>query len=91
MDRIDKINNSRKNLNDNINNEQKLFITSLEKVFSTDFGIAFGKYLIKYCQVFTPEDTANTQKMFENSVKRKVYLELIRPYLSSETRIKLEQ
>lgn len=90
MARIDEIEQRKKDNDKRIKEEQELFVKSLEKVFSTDFGVVFGKYLIKYCQVFTPEDTANPQKMIENAGKRKVYLELIRPYLSKELKIELE-
>lgn len=91
MSKIDEI-ESRKELKESMTKEQlDAFVRSINGIFSTEFGIHFGKLLIKYCRVFSPDNTANPQQMLEDAGKRKVYLEFIRPYLDKDIKSKLEE
>lgn len=55
------------------------------RLFTSDDGKLFAKYLIRFCQVFEVDNSANPAKLLEDNGKKKVYLNLIRPYLTIET------
>jgi hypothetical protein len=58
---------------------------ALNRLLNTDDGKLLAKYLIKFCRVFAPDNSSNQIELVENNGKRKVYLELIRPYLFNQT------
>jgi hypothetical protein len=62
----------------------------LEIVFNSPAGLYFAVKLLKYCGIYTYDQNLNPAKMVEDAGKRRVYLELIRPYLSKETLMKVE-
>lgn len=62
----------------------------LNRIFTSDDGKLFAKYLLRHCGIFNKEDSTNHIKMIENIGKRNVYLELIRPYLDVLTRSEIE-
>ena len=57
----------------------------INRLLSTEDGKLLAKYLIKFCKVFTPDNSENQIQLVESNGKRKVYLELIRPYLFNQT------
>lgn len=63
------------------------FKDALNRIFSSSDGQFVAKYLIKYCKVF---GTSTQHNMMEDQGKRKVYLELIRPYLDVTIRKDIE-
>jgi hypothetical protein len=63
---------------------------TINRLLSTEDGKLLAKYLIKFCRVFTPDNSSNQIELVENNGKRKVYLELIRPYLFNQTKKDIE-
>lgn len=59
-------------------------------VFSSPEGQYFAKYLIKYINIHGWGDCKNPNQLLEDNGKRRVYLELIRPYLDETTRKAIE-
>lgn len=59
-------------------------------LFASPNGKLLAKYLLRYCNVFSIDSTSNNVMMIENNGKRKVYLELIRPFLTAEVRSFIE-
>ncbi len=64
---------------------------ALEKIFTSEDGKIFYKYLARYCRLHTVEEGLNTVRMVEDNGKRSVFLKGIRPFLSKSTLIKLEE
>lgn len=62
----------------------------LNIVFSSPAGKEFGKYLLRYCGIFTFDKVLNPAKLVEDRGKRAVYLDLIRPYLEKTVKMELE-
>lgn len=63
---------------------------ALNRLFSSRDGRFFLKKLIRYCGIYSFDKTLNPAKLIENDGKRKVYLEMIRPYLEPDVIAKLE-
>ncbi len=63
---------------------------AINRMLMTEDGKLFAKYLIKYCVVFKPSNAQNQIQLVEENCKRKVYLELFRPYLFSKTKQEIE-
>lgn len=55
--------------------------TVLNRLFSSPDGQYFLKGLIKYSKIHSFDNPTNPAKLVEDEGKRKVYLELIRPFL----------
>ncbi len=64
---------------------------SLNRIFSSPDGKLFLKKIVKYCGINTFDTQLNPAKLIEDAGKRKVYLELIRPYLDKTILMELEQ
>lgn len=62
----------------------------LDRLFSSPDGKYFIKKLIRYVGLFSFDTKIDAGKLVEDAAKKKVYLELIRPYLSATTRMELE-
>ena len=66
------------------------FKLSLNRIFSTNVGQMFGKYLIIYRGVVAPTRATDPVRRLEAQIKRDIYMEFIRPYLDRDVRIELE-
>lgn len=58
----------------------------LNRLFSSPDGQYFLKKLIKYCGIYLFDNAPPDGRLAEEKGKRKVYLELIRPYLHTTVR-----
>lgn len=62
----------------------------LNRLASSPDGQYFFRKLIRFAGIYSFDKDINPAKMMEDRGKRKSYLELVRPYLTFETRIALE-
>lgn len=69
---------------------QEEYSRVLNGFFASDNGAVVAKVILRYLKVFTVDKGLNPAKKYEESIKRDVYLELIRPYLTPEVRAKIE-
>lgn len=65
--------------------------TALNGMAATPNGQYFLKFLTRYCGVFAFQSKLDPAKMVEENGMRRVYLEAIRPHLTHETRMEIEQ
>jgi len=59
-------------------------------LFSSDEGKLFIKYLLRQVKLFTIDSSRDMTKMLEDRGGKNVYLGLIRPYLTPELLVELE-
>lgn len=87
-------------LNDRLNEDKRKAIleeeiaeykSALNGMAATPNGQYFLKKLIRYCGVYSYDHKIDPAMLVEKAALRKVYLELIRPFLEIETRNTLEQ
>lgn len=57
----------------------------INRMFATEDGQFFAKYMLRYLGIFNIDNSNNQIKLIEDNGKRKFYLELIRPYLDAKT------
>lgn len=57
---------------------------SLNRLASSPDGQLFFNTMIRYCGINTFDKVLNPAKLVEDAGKRKVFLELVRPYLEKE-------
>ena len=62
---------------------------ALNRLFSTPDGQYFLKKLIKYCGVNSFDNSLNPIKDVKDAERRKVYYELIHPYLDKTIRMEI--
>ena len=63
----------------------------LNRLFSTPDGQYFLKKIIKYCGVYSFDNSINPTKDVKDAERRKIYLELIRPYLDKTILMEIAQ
>lgn len=63
---------------------------ALNNLASTENGRIFLKCLLAYCKVFDYNNSVNPTLEVVDATKRKVWLEMIRPYLEKENIKKVE-
>lgn len=63
----------------------------LNRLFASPDGQFFLKKLIKYCGVYSFDNSINPTKDVKDAERRKVYLELIRPYLDKTILMEIQQ
>jgi hypothetical protein len=70
-------------------------IEEYKKALNGMAGSEYGRFvlrkLIRYCGIHTFDTRPDPVKALEDNGKRKVYLELIRPYLDAEIRAEIER
>lgn len=66
--------------------ERQEYITVVNRLFSSPDGVYFLNKLIRYCGVYSFDKTLNPAQDVVDAATRKVYLELIRPYLEPATK-----
>ena len=59
-------------------------------LFASPNGKMFIKYLLRQCGLFSIDSTRDMTKMLEDRGAKNVYLRLIRPYLTAELLMELE-
>lgn len=72
-----------------IENEQE-YRDVVNRIFTSEDGQIFYKYMLKFCRVHTYDQTGNALNIVKDDARRAVFLEAIRAYLNKETRVKLE-
>lgn len=70
--------------------EIEQYTNAVNRLFSSEDGKFFLKKLVMYCGVNSFDKQLNPAKLIEDSGKRKVFLELIRPFLDKTIRAELE-
>ena len=60
------------------------------RLFSTEDGQLFIKYLLRFSNIFTVDNSLAPATLIENNGKRAIYLKLIRPYLNDDVRALVE-
>lgn len=70
--------------------EKKNWENCLERIAATGDGKYLFKLLIRYCGLHSFNTKIDPAKLVEDEAKRKVYLELFRPYLNKSTLAELE-
>ena len=63
----------------------------LNRLFASPDGQFFLKKLIKYCGVYSFDNRVNPTQDVKDAERRKVYLELIRPYLDKTILMEIQQ
>lgn len=63
----------------------------LNRLFASPDGQYFLKKLIKYCGVYSFDNSINPTKDVKDAERRKIYLELIRPYLDKTILMEITQ
>lgn len=66
------------------------FKVVINRLASSPDGQYFLRKLIRFAGIFHEDNEINPAKMVEQKGKRKAYLDLVRPYLTFETRQALE-
>lgn len=84
-DRKDKAHNREKVI-ENIEEWKK----AINRICGTHDGQLLIKYMIRHNGLYNVDNSINHAKMIEDNGKKKVYLELIRPFLKSDIINKLE-
>lgn len=64
--------------------EEADYRAALNRLASSPDGQYFFNKMIRYCGINTFDKVLNPAKLVENEGKRKVFLELVRPYLNKE-------
>lgn len=62
----------------------------INRLASTPDGQYFLRKLIKFAGIYSFDNDINPAKMVEDRGKRRAYVELVRPFLETSTRITLE-
>lgn len=62
----------------------------VNRIFSTEDGKYFAKYLLKFCNVHGTEQSRDGVALVENNAKRSVYYRLVRGYLDKEVLTQIE-
>lgn len=62
----------------------------VNRLFSTDDGRYFAKYLLKDMRLFTADEHVNPAQEIEDRGRRRFYLKYIRPYLDRDVRVNVE-
>ncbi len=65
--------------------------TALNGMAASPNGQYFLKKLIRYCGIYSFDAKIDPAKLVADEARRKVYLELVRPFLEPETRNELEK
>lgn len=66
------------------------YINAINRIFASEDGQYFLNKLIRYCGINSFDNELNPAKLIEVSGKRKVWLELIRPFLDKTILIELD-
>lgn len=71
--------------------EVEEYTKALNGMANSPNGKLFMRKLVRYCGVFAFDQKIDPAKLVADEARRKVYLELVRPYLTNETRMELER
>lgn len=75
---------------EDIKKVEAAYADALNHLAETENGRIFLKSLLAYCGVFSYNDEVHPTREVIDSTKRKVWLEMIRPYLKKENIKKVE-
>lgn len=63
---------------------------ALDRIFDSPDGQYFAKYLLRFIGLYADPSALNPAGLIEDKGKRAVYLKMIRPYLSRDVIMKIE-
>lgn len=73
------------NLKNKIVQNEAEYKAAVQRLFSTEDGMYFYKYLYSFCAMDRYEAAGNTVKMIEDNGRRSVFIEAIAKYLDKPT------